>query len=93
MRPVYTHHPRNFVFMPNARIGQAPVMQPAMPAAPMGQIAPGVPTYPPVRAPDDATPEASRVQIAWAPLIFAGVVGGAAFALGAGLINRFVFDK
>lgn len=46
----------------------------------------------PVRT-DETPVEQPRVHIAWGPLILAGIAGGAAFALGAGLINRFVFDK
>lgn len=94
-RPVYTHHARNFVFLPNARIGQIPTTQgpgpisvgPMQPA-PLGTV-PGQST--PIRA-DEPLPE-PRVHVAWGPLIAAGIVGGAAFALGAGLINKFVFQK
>lgn len=95
-RPVYTHHARNFVLLPNARIGQIPTTQGPGPIS-VGPMQ-GAPLTPvpgqsaPIRA-DEPIPAEPRVHIAWGPLIFASLVGGAAFAFGAGFINKYVWQK
>lgn len=98
-RPVYTPHPRNFTFYrparPNgARIGQ----QMSGPMTPPPSTPPpfDYPEAPPIAAGQQlpgADVQQDRVTVVWPYLILASVVGGAAFALGSGLVNRYVWGK
>jgi len=40
-----------------------------------------------------AQEDGRNITVIWPSLLLTSFVGGAAFALGAGLINRFIFSK
>jgi hypothetical protein len=108
-RPIYTHHPRNFVLYPTARVGQTPSATPASMTSPgpMAQL-PGPSPVPmdlprawaantnatlPPGADGAIDAGGDRVKVVWPYLIAASIIGGAAFALGSGLVNKFFFGK
>lgn len=104
-RPVYTPHPRNFTFYRPARPAPRPIARIGQTApggvVPNGQF-PAPSSIPTSTLPgtDGLTPTLpaegdtqNRVQVVWPYLILASIVGGAAFAVGAGLVNKYIFGK
>lgn len=96
-RMVYTHHPQNFVFYRHPRPVYPQVGQES-PLATIEQFrSPPVQSAPPwLPSPGQGTvtsEDGKTVTVVWPYLLLAGVLSGAAFAVGSNLVTRYIFGK